>query len=394
MADAGLFAEDDWRPADRVTIGMGLRYEAQTGIAGAGDLAPRGSVAWAIGRSRSRQSGSAPATVLRFGGGIFYDRVPQSLFLQSLRLDGTTTRQFIVSAPDFYPVIPPLAALAASEHAPTPYTIDPAIAPPRTVQAGLTVERKLAPGAAAALGYVHSRGSRQLYSQVEDGAYVFASGGRFSQDQLTATVTVRGSGRVSVSASYALSSARGDTSGPNAFPSNPHDLGADYGRALFDVRQNLTMFMGINGPGFRIVPSLFASSGRPFDITVGQDLNGDSIFNDRPAFATDPSRPGVVTTPFGTFDTAPVPGQPLIPRNYGAGPAQVLVTLRAMKPFVVHQHDTIRIDLLAINLLNRANLGQPVGNLSSPVFGRSTSLASGGANSSNRQFRVQLQFIF
>jgi hypothetical protein len=28
------------------------------------------------------------------------------------------------------------------------------------------------------------------------------------------------------------------------------------------------------------------------------------------------------------------------------------------------------------------------------VFGRSTSLASGGANSSNRQFRVQLQFIF
>jgi hypothetical protein len=152
--------------------------------------------------------------------------------------------------------------------------------------------------------------------------------------------------------------------------------------------------MGINGPGFRIVPSVFASSGQPFDITVGQDLNGDSIFNDRPAFATDLSRPSVVETPFGVFDTAPIPGQRRIPRNYGTGPAQVLVTLRAMKPFVVHQHDTIRIDVLAVNLLNRANLALPVGNLSSPVFGQSTGLASGGASSSNRQIRLQLQFIF
>src|SRR5262249_24621583 len=155
-----------------------------------------------------------------FGGGIFYDRVPQSLFLQSLRLNGTTTRQFIVSTPGFYPLIPSPAALAASEHEPTPYTIDSAIGPPRTVQAGATLERKIAPGTTAAFGYIHSAGSRQLYSRVEDGAYVFTSGGRFSQDQLTATVTMRGGGRVSVSASYALSSARGNTSGPKAFPSD------------------------------------------------------------------------------------------------------------------------------------------------------------------------------
>jgi hypothetical protein len=336
----------------------------------------------------------APATVLRAGAGIFYDRVPQSLFLQSLRLDGTMSRQFVVATPNFYPLIPSAAALAASEHTPTPYTIDPAIAPPMTVQAGVTLERKLAAGTTAALGYLHSRGSRQLYSRVEDGAYVFTSGGRFSRDQVTATLTMRSSGPVSVSGSYALSSARGDTSGPNAFPSTPLYLEADYGRTPFDIRHHLTLFMGINGPGFRIVPSVVASSGQPFDITLGQDLNGDSIFNDRPAFATDLSRPSVVHTAFGTFDTAPIPGQRVIPHNYGTGPGQVLVTLRAMKPFVVHQHDTIRIDLLAINLLNRANLGQPIGSLTSPVFGRSTSLASGGANSSNRQFRVQVQFIF
>jgi hypothetical protein len=390
-ADVGAFTEDDWRVRDRVTVGMGLRYETQSGIAGLGNVAPRGSVAWAIGSAKKT---GAPTTVLRAGGGVFYDRVPQSLFLQSLRLDGTTTRQFIVPAPDFYPLIPPAAVLAASEHPPTPYTIDPAIGAPRTVQAGVTLERKLAAGTTAAVGYLHSRGSHQLYSRVEDGAYVFTSGGRFNEDQLTATFTMRSSGPVSVTASYALSSARGDTSGATSFPSNPQNLEADYGRTPFDIRHHLTVFMGINGPGFRIVPSLFLSSGQPFDITVGQDLNGDSIFNDRPAFATDLSRPSVVVTPFGTFDAAPIPGQRIIPRNYGIGPTQALVTLRAMKPFVVHQHDTIRIDLLAINLLNRSNLALPVGNVSSPVFGQSTGLASGSASSSNRQFRVQLQWIF
>jgi hypothetical protein len=262
------------------------------------------------------------------------------------------------------------------------------------LQAGATLERKLAPGATAAVGFLHSTGSRELYSRVFDGTYEFTSGGRFTQDQLTVNVTVRNGSRVNLGAAYVLSSAHGDTSGPNSFPSSSQNLEADYGRTSFDVRHHLTLFMGIDGPGFRVVPSIFASSGQPFDITVGRDLNGDSIFNDRPAFATDPSRPSVVSTPFGVFDTAPIAGQQIIPRNYGTGPAQVLVTLRAMKPFVVHQHDTIRIDLLAINLLNRANLALPVGNLSSPVFGRSTALASGSANSSNRQIRVQLQFIF
>jgi hypothetical protein len=149
--------------------------------------------------------------------------------------------------------------------------------------------------------------------------------------QITANLSVRTGGRLSVGASYVFSAARGDTSGATAFPSNPADLNADYGRMPFDVRHHLTLFMGIDGPGFRLVPTVLASSGQPFDIIVGQDLNGDSIFNDRPALATDPSRASVVRTPFGAFDAAPTAGQPIIPRNDGAGPPQLFVNLRAMK---------------------------------------------------------------
>jgi hypothetical protein len=52
------------------------------------------------------------------------------------------------------------------------------------------------------------------------------------------------------------------------------------------------------------------------------------------------------------------------------------------------------------NLLNRANLGQPVGNLSSSLFGESTSTTgsfgngAGSAAAGNRRVQVQLRLSF
>jgi hypothetical protein len=47
---------------------------------------------------------------------------------------------------------------------------------------------------------------------------------------------------------------------------------------------------------------------------------------------------------------------------------------------------------LSRNLLNHPNLALPVGNLSSPLFGESTALASGGGgNSASGNRRVELQ---
>jgi hypothetical protein len=76
-----------------------------------------------------------------------------------------------------------------------------------------------------------------------------------------------------------------------------------------------------------------ASSGRPFNIIVGQDLNGDTLFTDRLAFATDLNRPSVRQTAFGEFDLAPLPGQALIPRNSGLGPGAHLIEMRVSKTF-------------------------------------------------------------
>ncbi|MBX5495918.1 MAG: hypothetical protein IRZ15_11345, partial [Bryobacteraceae bacterium] len=59
----------------------------------------------------------------------------------------------------------------------------------------------------------------------------------------------------------------------------------------------------------------------------------------------------------------------------------------------------LTLALAVRNLFNRVNLSTPVGNLSSPLFGESTSLSSGfgpmGASAaSNRRLDLQLRFSF
>jgi hypothetical protein len=147
-----------------------------------------------------------------------------------------------------------------------------------------------------------------------------------------------------------------------------------------------------------------ATSGRPFNITVGQDLNGDTLFTDRPAFATDVNRATVRQTAFGTFDLAPAPGQTLIPRNYGLGPGLVSLNLRLAKVFklgkeIKGKRDPMELTVTALsrNALNHPNVALPVGNLSSTLFGESTALVSGGGGNSasgNRRIELQIKLAF
>src|SRR5262249_6896899 len=80
--------------------------------------------------------------------------------------------------------------------------------------------------------------------------------------------------------------------------------------------------------GMRFNPMLTANSGPPFDITVGHDIYGDTLFNGRPGIATDPTKPGVVATPYGLLDPNPTPGERLLSRNFGRGPGQIMLNMR------------------------------------------------------------------
>src|SRR6185436_5619863 len=57
----------------------------------------------------------------------------------------------------------------------------------------------------------------------------------------------------------------------------------------------------------------------------------DTLFTERPALATDLSKPGVIVTSYGAFDPNPLPGQVIIPRNYASGPSFFSINLRISK---------------------------------------------------------------
>ncbi|MGD9561742.1 MAG: carboxypeptidase regulatory-like domain-containing protein [Pyrinomonadaceae bacterium] len=64
----GLFVHDDWRARPGLTFGFGLRYERESVVDDTDNFGPRFSVAW-------NPFGKSEKTVVRFGAGLFYNRV-------------------------------------------------------------------------------------------------------------------------------------------------------------------------------------------------------------------------------------------------------------------------------------------------------------------------------
>ena len=138
--------------------------------------------------------------------------------------------------------------------------------------------------------------------------------------------------RVSLFGFYMVGSANADTSGATYFPSDQFDPRADYGRANFDVRNRFLLGEPAGSLRHLVQPHDGGELGSPFNITIGQDLNGDNQFNDRPAFATSTST-NVMQTRYGTFDLDPSANEARIPYNYGTGPGQFSMNMRVSKSF-------------------------------------------------------------
>ncbi|HTX76911.1 MAG TPA: carboxypeptidase regulatory-like domain-containing protein [Terracidiphilus sp.] len=466
LFDAGVFYQDDWKLRPNFTLSYGLRYEAQNRIADHGDWAPRVSFAWAPG------AGSKPAkTVIRAGYGWFYDRFASNYVLDAIRQNGVNQQEYVVKNPTFTTNAPPVSVLAAnSTVAPTIYQVDPNFHASLNMQAAVGVEHQWGKVATTSVTYVNSRGVHQYFSDninafepgtyniatgtgvrpngINENIYQFESEGVYNQNQLTLNYNVR-SKRLTLFGFYMLNFANADTSGATYFPSNQFDPGADYGRANFDTRNRFLLGGNLTGPyGVSFSPMLVLNSGSPFNITVGQDLNGDNQFNDRPAYATAAST-DVVDTKWGNFDLNPGANEARIPYNLGTGPGQFSMNMRVSKSFgigpkvtgpssnggffggpppgggprgggppggglgpgglsgnrggppgmndagVPHRY-SLTFAAMTRNVFNNVNLASPVPTLSSPLFGKSNALAGGFFSSpdSNRSIDLQMSFNF
>jgi hypothetical protein len=437
LADAGLFVQDDWKSRENLTLSAGLRFETQTYIADHADWAPRAGFSWGLGKRGAKGS---PTYVLHGGAGIFYQRFASASALQVERQNGLSRQEYMVASPRFCPLavapsamgcpgIPAVSELAA-QAAPTVYRVNAGFHSPYYIQESVGLDRRLGRYGTASVTYLNSRG---VHTQMTENTnaplpgtydpanaasgirpnggnqnlYEFVSGGVYRSNRLTTNVTLR-TGRFTAYGYYMLSFDKSDADSQGGFPSNPFNPGADYGRSLDDVRhtatlgENATLPWGIETWGY-----VRATSGAPFNIVVSQDLNGDTQFNDRPAFATDLSRPSVVATRWGTFDTSPISGQTIIPRNYGQGPGLFVVNLAAGKSFSVgpemnagegaskgERKYIVELWVESQNLLNHPNLTAPVGTLSSPLFGRSLGVTGASSLSPDRVEDLQLSLRF
>ncbi|MCU1329803.1 MAG: Cna domain protein [Bryobacterales bacterium] len=416
QSDYGVFIQDDWRVRQNVTLSVGARYETQTNSGDRSDIAPRVAIAWAVGRGKS-----APKNVIRAGAGIFYDRLSESLTLDAMRQNGIRQQQFLIPTPDFYPNIPDAASLLAAAQPQTIRRTDSNWRAPMMVQASVGFERQLPKHITVSTNYLHTGGSHAVRSRNinaprsgtstlpfggVNAIYLYETSGVFRQNQLISNLNARVSSKLTFSGSYVYGSAVSNSDGAGTFPSNQYDLSTEMGPALFNVRHRFQMNGSLSTRwGLRFSPFVTMTSGRPFNITTGKDLNGDGLFTDRPGLIVGQSTAGV-NTPYGRLDPAPLYGETLLPRNFGVGPGVIAANLRVSKSFNIGRHDPhkdssrqIVLSANGRNVLNHPNLAAPNGNLSSPLFGRSTSLASGGGGggggvSGNRRIDLQLRFNF
>jgi hypothetical protein len=462
LFDVGLFVQDDWKVRPNITLSAGLRFESQTGISDRADWAPRFGVAWGVGNRE------AAKTVIRAGWGIFYDRFTEDLLLSAKRLDGTRQQSYVLygtaaSPLNFYPGLPsPEELQNAQSSIATTYRIAPGLRSPYMLQASIGVEQQITKKANVSIRYVNSRGEHQFYTNninaplpgsydyldptslngtdrpngLNENIFEYESDGIFLQNQLLVNGNVRTGSKLSLFANYALSSAHSDAVGPNSFPSNPYNILQDYGRAAFDSRHHLFIGGSVALPrAFQLFPFLSYSSGKPYNVVLGQDLNGSTVLNQRPTFASELSDPAnVVTTRFGSFDTVPVAGETPIPFNYLDGPGNFSLNLRLSKTFGFGEKSAntgttpsaepshrqkpprasdrryqVTFSVNARNLLNVVNKGQPAGILNpphfdpsdgstllpasvSPLFGISNSLANN--STANRIIYLSAGFSF
>jgi len=499
--DYAVFLQDDWRVRPNITLSYGLRYEIQTNAHSKYDFAPRIAVAWSPGAANSARP---PKMVIRFGTGFFYNRFSENNTLQTIRFDGENVLQTQVVEPidpdnplpptvdeqqalgvrGIYSILnqwSPTSVPDTSNIPPTQQTIwevDPNLQIPTVYVIGTQVERQLPRNITMFAGFYNIRITHVIRARdvnaplpgtiteltkngirpdpTKGEIYRYEASGQFNQRQLFVGFNSRFSRMFQLNGNYSLSKTTNDTDGQGGqlFPMNSYDLSGEFGRSSFDIRHRFTMFGTVNLPWWKVVvnPFIAANTGPGFNITTGQDQNLDRQFNERPSFAgpnADCSARNIRCTRFGNFNLTPLPGETIIPRNFGQAPGSFYVNLRVSRTFTFgtinrghaaaqakpgaqsaappggggdkrvavgpgaqgagaaapsEKRYNLNVSINFQNILNRVNLSTPVGNLSSPSFGESLSLAgtfgglggaAGGSNGAgNRRIYVQMRLNF
>jgi hypothetical protein len=379
--EGSAFVQVDAAVTSRLTLMVGARYSAQSNLDDYNNIAPRISFGYAPG----------PATVIRGGGGLFYNSIPIGMFEDQRRFDGTRQFEIIVDEPS-YP--DPFAAGTFRQTFPSVRVTDPGLKAPRLVIGMLSIERTFLSNLLLSVSYDFQREygrlrSRDLNAPVDttwptpracqpgqpEETCVRPDPTRGQVLNLESTggevrhnlsIEVRKRFRLlNVSAEYELQHVYGDVQGGyGTLSTDSYNPGGDWGRAPFPPHDvNVTANVRLPLDVF-VSARMDANTGRYYSVTTGLDDNRDGNVTDRP--------PGL----------AP---------NTERGPAFMDFDFNISKAFFFRRSGTgpnVNVFANITNAFNHVHYGTPSGVLTSPNFGKSTSA------SNPRQIEAGLRFQF
>jgi hypothetical protein len=297
--EMGAFIQDQYKITTCFSITPGVRYDwlnflAQKRLG----FSPRVSFAYVLDQKSK--------TVLRGGGGIYYDRFGSGPTLDLTRYGGLEPRRRTVSlsmnpatepAEGCYPISNcydittlPVNRVELAPNARLPYQM----------QYGLSVERGLGEKATLTVsGYsvreIGAFRSVDINAPTPESGYTLRPNpdylriremqpaGFFEGDGMDVSYQGRYNKWFSGWGRYTWSHFASNTGGIGWFPQNQYDPNDEWGPASWD-RRNRIGFYGVFNPKsvMNLSGGVFANSGRPWTITTGTDPYGDDLFNARP----------------------------------------------------------------------------------------------------------------
>ncbi len=294
--EMGAFVQDQIKLGNRVSITPGIRYDWQNFLsADRLGFSPRFSFAWVLD-PRSK-------TIVRGGGGIYYDRFGSSSLLDLVRYENARRRSVVVALdPSSEPsagCVPVTQCVTLATQSPSLVQMMPNAKLPYEMEYGLSIERQLGERATISLSTYTTRGIHMFrsldvnaptpqssYTQRPNLAYgrirQMQPAGFFQGSGLDISYRGRFNKYFTGFGRYTWAHYGSNVGGIYWFPQNQLDPN-EWSNSSYDRRHQFNIYAMIHPQGvLNLAVGMFANTGTPWTVLTGSDDYGDSFFNTRP----------------------------------------------------------------------------------------------------------------